>query len=87
MRKDQSDLSLCSFDNHLEHLSGHLATPGASPFHFCFVNILYLSFQLNSTHEELRSSHKQLEEEMRELTDKQESVAHWEAQITEIIQW
>ncbi|XP_056619856.1 serine/threonine-protein kinase MRCK alpha isoform X4 [Triplophysa dalaica] len=43
--------------------------------------------KLNSTHEELRSSHKQLEEEMRELTDKQESVAHWEAQITEIIQW
>uniref|UniRef100_A0A672PTT4 non-specific serine/threonine protein kinase n=1 Tax=Sinocyclocheilus grahami TaxID=75366 RepID=A0A672PTT4_SINGR len=33
------------------------------------------------------SSHRQLEEEMRELADKKESVAHWEAQITEIIQW
>uniref|UniRef100_A0A672P3C4 non-specific serine/threonine protein kinase n=1 Tax=Sinocyclocheilus grahami TaxID=75366 RepID=A0A672P3C4_SINGR len=35
----------------------------------------------------LSCSHKQLEEEMRELADKKESVAHWEAQITEIIQW
>ncbi|KAM8947312.1 serine/threonine-protein kinase MRCK alpha isoform 2-T2 [Pelodytes ibericus] len=30
---------------------------------------------------------RQLEEEMRTLADKTESVAHWEAQITEIIQW
>uniref|UniRef100_A0AAR2LZR1 Serine/threonine-protein kinase MRCK alpha n=1 Tax=Pygocentrus nattereri TaxID=42514 RepID=A0AAR2LZR1_PYGNA len=35
----------------------------------------------------MNSSHRQLEEEMRELADKKESVAHWEAQITEIIQW
>lgn len=38
-------------------------------------------------YEQLSSSHRQLEEEMRELADKKESVAHWEAQITEIIQW
>ncbi|XP_067273907.1 serine/threonine-protein kinase MRCK alpha isoform X4 [Pseudorasbora parva] len=43
--------------------------------------------KLNSTYEQLSSSHRQLEEEMRELADKKESVAHWEAQITEIIQW
>uniref|UniRef100_A0A4W4ELA0 Serine/threonine-protein kinase MRCK alpha n=1 Tax=Electrophorus electricus TaxID=8005 RepID=A0A4W4ELA0_ELEEL len=35
----------------------------------------------------LSSSHRQLEEETREVADKKESVAHWEAQITEIIQW
>lgn len=39
------------------------------------------------SYKKLNSSHKQLEEEMRELADKKESVAHWEAQITEIIQW
>jgi len=38
-------------------------------------------------YEQLSSTHRQLEEEMRELADKKESVAHWEAQITEIIQW
>uniref|UniRef100_A0A8C8SXQ5 Serine/threonine-protein kinase MRCK alpha n=1 Tax=Pelusios castaneus TaxID=367368 RepID=A0A8C8SXQ5_9SAUR len=36
---------------------------------------------------ELSMNHRQLEEEMRDLADKKESVAHWEAQITEIIQW
>ncbi|XP_026790270.3 serine/threonine-protein kinase MRCK alpha isoform X6 [Pangasianodon hypophthalmus] len=39
------------------------------------------------SYKKLNSNHKQLEEEMRELADKKESVAHWEAQITEIIQW
>nr|XP_055043217.1 serine/threonine-protein kinase MRCK alpha isoform X5 [Misgurnus anguillicaudatus] len=43
--------------------------------------------KLSSAFEEVSSRHKQLEEEMKEMTDKQESVAHWEAQITEIIQW
>ncbi|XP_058611150.1 serine/threonine-protein kinase MRCK alpha isoform X5 [Onychostoma macrolepis] len=43
--------------------------------------------KLSSVYEQLSSSHRQLEEEMRELADKKESVAHWEAQITEIIQW
>ncbi|XP_076873597.1 serine/threonine-protein kinase MRCK alpha isoform X2 [Brachyhypopomus gauderio] len=43
--------------------------------------------KLSSIYEGLSSSHQQLEEEMRELADKKESVAHWEAQITEIIQW
>uniref|UniRef100_A0A8C1UZF6 non-specific serine/threonine protein kinase n=1 Tax=Cyprinus carpio TaxID=7962 RepID=A0A8C1UZF6_CYPCA len=43
--------------------------------------------KLSSMYEQLSSSHRLLEEEMRELADKKESVAHWEAQITEIIQW
>ncbi|XP_039548177.1 serine/threonine-protein kinase MRCK alpha isoform X2 [Pimephales promelas] len=43
--------------------------------------------KLTSMYEQLSSTHRQLEEEMRELADKKESVAHWEAQITEIIQW
>uniref|UniRef100_A0A671PCI1 non-specific serine/threonine protein kinase n=1 Tax=Sinocyclocheilus anshuiensis TaxID=1608454 RepID=A0A671PCI1_9TELE len=43
--------------------------------------------KMMSSFEKLSCSHKQLEEEMRELADKKESVTHWEAQITEIIQW
>ncbi|KAG7461121.1 hypothetical protein MATL_G00206600 [Megalops atlanticus] len=43
--------------------------------------------KLTAMFEKLSSSNRQLEEEMRELADKKESVAHWEAQITEIIQW
>ncbi|XP_030623585.1 serine/threonine-protein kinase MRCK alpha isoform X1 [Chanos chanos] len=43
--------------------------------------------KMTSMFEKLSSSNKQLEEEMKELADKKESVAHWEAQITEIIQW
>ncbi|MEQ2311009.1 Serine/threonine-protein kinase MRCK alpha, partial [Ameca splendens] len=42
---------------------------------------------LTGLFERVSSSNQQLEEEMRELADKKESVAHWEAQITEIIQW
>lgn len=43
--------------------------------------------QLTGMFEKVNNSNRQLEEEMRELADKKESVAHWEAQITEIIQW
>ncbi|XP_059354445.1 serine/threonine-protein kinase MRCK alpha-like isoform X1 [Carassius carassius] len=43
--------------------------------------------KLSSMYDQLNSSHKQLDEEMRELADKKESIAHWEDQITEIIQW
>ncbi|XP_062864087.1 serine/threonine-protein kinase MRCK alpha isoform X1 [Trichomycterus rosablanca] len=42
---------------------------------------------LMSSFQKLSCNHKQLEDEMKELADKKESVAHWEAQITEIIQW
>ncbi|PWA27540.1 hypothetical protein CCH79_00000244 [Gambusia affinis] len=43
--------------------------------------------KLSGMFEKVSSSNQQLEDEMRELADKKESVAHWEAQITEIIQW
>uniref|UniRef100_A0A3P9B3B8 Serine/threonine-protein kinase MRCK alpha n=1 Tax=Maylandia zebra TaxID=106582 RepID=A0A3P9B3B8_9CICH len=43
--------------------------------------------KLTTMYEKMSSSNRQLEDEMRELADKKESVAHWEAQITEIIQW
>ncbi|XP_069811202.1 serine/threonine-protein kinase MRCK alpha isoform X2 [Dendropsophus ebraccatus] len=43
--------------------------------------------KLNSMLEKQNVNNRQLEEEMRDLADKKESVAHWEAQITEIIQW
>ncbi|XP_068088901.1 serine/threonine-protein kinase MRCK alpha isoform X3 [Hyperolius riggenbachi] len=43
--------------------------------------------KLNGVLERQSVNSRQLEEEMRDLADKKESVAHWEAQITEIIQW
>ncbi|XP_060101689.1 serine/threonine-protein kinase MRCK alpha isoform X3 [Heteronotia binoei] len=43
--------------------------------------------KLTAMYERLSMNNRQLEEEMRDLADKKESVAHWEAQITEIIQW
>uniref|UniRef100_A0A8C5W7X0 Serine/threonine-protein kinase MRCK alpha n=1 Tax=Leptobrachium leishanense TaxID=445787 RepID=A0A8C5W7X0_9ANUR len=43
--------------------------------------------KLTSMFEKSSLNNRQLEEEMRDLADKKESVAHWEAQITEIIQW
>ncbi|XP_056624631.1 serine/threonine-protein kinase MRCK alpha isoform X2 [Triplophysa dalaica] len=43
--------------------------------------------KMTSAFEKLSCSNRQLDEDMRELADKKESVTHWEAQITEIIQW
>ncbi|XP_039739197.1 serine/threonine-protein kinase MRCK alpha isoform X2 [Pteropus medius] len=43
--------------------------------------------KLNTLYENLSMRNQQLEEEVKDLADKKESVAHWEAQITEIIQW
>ncbi|KAM9612996.1 serine/threonine-protein kinase MRCK alpha isoform 5-T5 [Trichechus inunguis] len=43
--------------------------------------------KLTTLYENLSMHNQQLEEEVKDLADKQESVAHWEAQITEIIQW
>lgn len=45
------------------------------------------AFQLTALYENLSVRNRQLEEEVKDLADKKESVAHWEAQITEIIQW
>lgn len=43
--------------------------------------------KITTMFEKMNTNNRQLEEEMRDLADKKESVAHWEAQITEIIQW
>ncbi|XP_008582738.1 PREDICTED: serine/threonine-protein kinase MRCK alpha [Galeopterus variegatus] len=43
--------------------------------------------KLTTLYENLSLHNQQLEEEVKDLADKKESVAHWEAQITEIIQW
>uniref|UniRef100_A0A8C4RC54 non-specific serine/threonine protein kinase n=1 Tax=Eptatretus burgeri TaxID=7764 RepID=A0A8C4RC54_EPTBU len=43
--------------------------------------------KLTNDGERLTCSLRQLEEEMRDLDDKKQSLTHWEAQITEIIQW
>ncbi|XP_029394707.1 serine/threonine-protein kinase MRCK alpha isoform X9 [Mus pahari] len=43
--------------------------------------------KLTSLYENLSLRNQHLEEEVKDLADKKESVAHWEAQITEIIQW
>ncbi|KAM5145128.1 serine/threonine-protein kinase MRCK alpha isoform 9-T9 [Callospermophilus lateralis] len=43
--------------------------------------------KLTTLYENLSIRNQQLEEEVKDIADKKESVAHWEAQITEIIQW
>lgn len=43
--------------------------------------------QLCSFVDKLTSQNRQLEDELQDLAGKKESVAHWEAQIAEIIQW
>ncbi|TRY99812.1 hypothetical protein DNTS_014879 [Danionella cerebrum] len=52
-----------------------------------YANLTEENKKLVSELEKMSSSLKQLEEEMRELAEKKDSVAHWETQITEIIQW
>ena len=42
---------------------------------------------MTSTLERTTSAHRKLEEEMRDSNEKKDAVAHWEAQIAEIIQW
>ncbi|PIK62688.1 hypothetical protein BSL78_00382 [Apostichopus japonicus] len=37
--------------------------------------------------EKLQRDHRILQDEVQDITEKKDSVAHWEAQITEIIQW
>lgn len=46
-----------------------------------------ISFQLCSFVDKLTAQNRQLEDELQDLAAKKESVAHWEAQIAEIIQW
>ena len=46
-----------------------------------------MSLQLCSFVDKLTAQNRQLEDELQDLAAKKESVAHWEAQIAEIIQW
>ncbi|XP_029414124.1 serine/threonine-protein kinase MRCK alpha isoform X11 [Nannospalax galili] len=43
--------------------------------------------KLTALYENISLRNQHLEEEVKDLAEKKESVAHWEAQITEIIQW
>lgn len=43
--------------------------------------------QLCSFVDKLTAQNRQLEDELQDLSSKKEGVAHWEAQIAEIIQW
>lgn len=45
------------------------------------------SSQLCSFVDNLTAQNRQLEDDFQDLSSKKESVAHWEAQIAEIIQW
>jgi len=42
---------------------------------------------LTQTLERTVSAHRKLEEDVRDSNEKKDAVAHWEAQIAEIIQW
>lgn len=46
-----------------------------------------VSPQLCSFVDQLTAQNRQLEDDLQDLASKKESVAHWEAQIAEIIQW
>lgn len=48
---------------------------------------LSILFQLNESLNRMQSERRSLEEEYDDLRNKKESIAQWEAQITEIIQW
>ncbi|KAM4018443.1 serine/threonine-protein kinase MRCK gamma isoform 2-T2 [Anomaloglossus baeobatrachus] len=43
--------------------------------------------KMKTTSEKLSASQKELEEEVQLLEDKKETIANWEAQITDILQW
>ena len=48
---------------------------------------LFYSPQVQNQMMKVSTDRKLLEDELRDLQDKRDSVAHWEAQIAEIIQW
>ncbi len=55
--------------------------------HAQLVTFLWWSSQLCSFVDKLTAQNRQLEDDLQDLSSKKESVAHWEAQIAEIIQW
>lgn len=58
---------------------------------FWFSTVQYsnscFALQVTSFVDKLTDQNRKLEDELRDLQSKKESVAHWEAQIAEIIQW
>ena len=42
---------------------------------------------MTTTLDRTTAAQRRLEEEMRDSNEKKDAVAHWEAQIAEIIQW
>ena len=50
-------------------------------------NLSWYLIQKSQQLDSAQTERQNLEEELREVQDKRDSVAHWEAQISEIIQW
>ena len=46
-----------------------------------------IDLQMTESLDRTIASHRKLEEDMRDSNEKKDAVAHWEAQIAEIIQW
>ena len=46
-----------------------------------------IDLQMTESLDRTIAAHRKLEEDMRDSNEKKDAVAHWEAQIAEIIQW
>ena len=61
------------------------------PYWPFFTPLLYwnviIDLQMTESLDRTIASHRKLEEDMRDSNEKKDAVAHWEAQIAEIIQW
>ena len=61
--------------------------PSACAYVCLYVVCVSSPLQLCTFVDKLTAQNRQLEDELQDLASKKESVAHWEAQIAEIIQW
>ena len=48
---------------------------------------MIIDLQMTESLDRTIAAHRKLEEDMRDSNEKKDAVAHWEAQIAEIIQW
>ena len=48
---------------------------------------MIIDLQMATSLDRTIAAHRKLEEDMRDSNEKKDAVAHWEAQIAEIIQW
>lgn len=77
-----------NLDDHLLTLKPQVCKPEITCTIVSLISFsLLLWFQTISALEKLQRDHRVLQEEVQDISDKKDSVAHWEAQITEIIQW